>query len=79
VWGHLDKKPPWKRECRTNSVLESAPSWKRDVPKEDHAWSMFHFGGWINPSLIDVHPCIVESCMWGCLVGYFKVLVLILR
>jgi hypothetical protein len=31
---------------------------------------VFHFGGWINPSLTYVHPCIVERSMWGCLVGY---------
>jgi hypothetical protein len=33
-------------------------------------WRVFHFGGWINPSLTHVHPCIVECSMWGCLVGY---------
>jgi hypothetical protein len=67
----LGYRPPWKRECWTNNLLESAPSWRRGIePKEDHAWRVFHLGGWINPSLTLVHPCIVECSMWGCLVGY---------
>jgi hypothetical protein len=68
--------PLWKREHWTNNLLESTPSWRRGVePKEDHAWRAFHLGGWINPSLTHVHPCIVERSMWGCLVGYLYGLV----
>jgi hypothetical protein len=52
-------------------MLGFAPSWRRGVePKEHHAWRAFDLGGWINPCVTLVYPCIVERSMWGCLVGY---------
>jgi hypothetical protein len=52
-------------------VLKGTPSWRRGIePKENHDWNAFHFGGWINPSLTHVHPCIVEHSIWGFLIGY---------
>jgi len=51
--------------------LKNTASWRRDIElREDHAWRDFHFGCWINPSLADVHPCIVECTMRDFLVDY---------
>jgi hypothetical protein len=61
---------PWKRKHWSNTLLESTPSWRRVIEPKIITWRSFLFGGWINPNVTHVHPCIVECSMWGCLVGY---------
>ena len=47
--GILDTKTPWKRECSTNTLLETKPKWRRVIDPKIFTWIESHFRGWTKP------------------------------
>ena len=52
--GNLDTKTPWKRECRTNTLLETKTSYRRVIDPKILTWSESDFRGWTK-LYFDIH------------------------